>query len=99
MPDLHPEFKSFQGITQRPKAPILADQAVVVQNKTEKNSNGIMNYSKETNGCNGCLAAPAYVGSLAETKIVPVTKPARAGDQELNIRVSHSISCTVRVVL
>eukprot|EP00983_Pelagomonas_calceolata_P102793 1158846-Pelagomonas_calceolata.AAC.5 len=29
-----------------------------------------------------CLAVPAHVGSLAEAKMVPVTKPVRAGGLE-----------------
>eukprot|EP00983_Pelagomonas_calceolata_P035367 1105942-Pelagomonas_calceolata.AAC.5 len=33
----------------------------------------------------GFIAVPAYVGSLAAVKTVPVTKPVRAGEQEQNI--------------
>eukprot|EP00983_Pelagomonas_calceolata_P085577 1156591-Pelagomonas_calceolata.AAC.1 len=31
------------------------------------------------------IAVPAYVGSLAGVKVVPLTKPGRAGEQEQNI--------------
>eukprot|EP00983_Pelagomonas_calceolata_P022669 713475-Pelagomonas_calceolata.AAC.3 len=42
----------------------------------------------------GCEAVPAYVGSLAGAKKVPVTKPVRSGEQEQNMKFSHSISST-----
>eukprot|EP00983_Pelagomonas_calceolata_P026176 822494-Pelagomonas_calceolata.AAC.1 len=43
----------------------------------------------------GYIAVPAYVGSLAEPRTVPVNKSVRAGEQEQNIQVSHSISGTL----
>eukprot|EP00983_Pelagomonas_calceolata_P003402 111102-Pelagomonas_calceolata.AAC.1 len=36
----------------------------------------------------GYITVPAYVGSLAEAKTVPVTKPVRGGKQERNILVT-----------
>eukprot|EP00983_Pelagomonas_calceolata_P079339 1154619-Pelagomonas_calceolata.AAC.1 len=42
-----------------------------------------------------CLAVPAYVDSLADAKVVPVTKPVQAGEQEQNMKVSHSIPGTL----
>eukprot|EP00983_Pelagomonas_calceolata_P054494 1143707-Pelagomonas_calceolata.AAC.1 len=37
----------------------------------------------------GCIAGTAYVGSLAEAKKVPLTKPVLAGKQEKNMRQSQ----------
>eukprot|EP00983_Pelagomonas_calceolata_P046294 1140095-Pelagomonas_calceolata.AAC.1 len=38
----------------------------------------------------GYMAVPAYVGSLAEAKTVPVANPVQAGEQEQDMIVSYS---------
>eukprot|EP00983_Pelagomonas_calceolata_P116729 1160341-Pelagomonas_calceolata.AAC.8 len=42
----------------------------------------------------GCIAVPAYAGSLAEAKMVLVTKPVQAGGQEENIELTDLKSIT-----
>eukprot|EP00983_Pelagomonas_calceolata_P124066 1161069-Pelagomonas_calceolata.AAC.2 len=37
----------------------------------------------------GYIVVPAYVGSLAEAKKVPVTKPVRSGEQKQKIQSQH----------
>eukprot|EP00983_Pelagomonas_calceolata_P038196 1136703-Pelagomonas_calceolata.AAC.8 len=43
---------------------------------------------KERKG-EGHIAVPAYVGSLAEVKEVPVTKPVRSGEQKVETQSQH----------
>eukprot|EP00983_Pelagomonas_calceolata_P060979 1146613-Pelagomonas_calceolata.AAC.3 len=61
----------------------------------EKRDSLLKKILKERKG-KGFIAVPAYVGSLAEAKKVPVTKPIRSREQKQNTKPSHSISSTLK---